>query len=64
MNLCHSSGYINSTHFGHKSFKSLSLKKLRAEEVLAVGTKQNYSFKKLSDVEELKFIYINTSYQR
>ena len=48
-------GYINSTPFDHKSFKSCS-SKLRAEEVSVIGMKDIHSFRSLSDVVELYFI--------
>ena len=48
----HSSGYINPTPFGNKSFKSC-LNKSRAEEAPVIGMKNVYSLKSLSDAEEL-----------
>ena len=54
---CHSSGYINSTPFGQKSFKSCI--PTRAEEVPVIGRKNIYLFKSLSDAEELYFLLIN-----
>ena len=38
----------------------LSLNKSRAEEVPAIDTKNVYSFKSLSDGEELYFVHFNT----
>ena len=53
---CHSSGHINSTHFGHNSSKFCHSTRPRAEESPAIGTKNVCSFKHLSHAEELYFI--------
>ena len=39
---CHSSGYMNSTAFGHKSFKFYLFNKERAKDVPVIGKKNDY----------------------
>ena len=54
---CHTSGYINSTAFGHKSLKSFLSTSQKLMQFWWLGQKNVYSFKSLSDAEELYFMF-------